>query len=135
MRPTSRAAASPTCHGGECAHCHTPPHFTNQRYENNGLDAVYDLADFTDPGRGGVNGVRYDRGRFRNPGLRNVALTAPYMHDGRFATLAEVIDHYNTGGKYAENRSANIRPLGLDTVQRAALVAFLQTLTDSSFVR
>ena len=119
---------------GECAHCHTPPHFTNQRYENNGLDEVTDLTAFTDPGRGAITGQVYDNGRFRNPGLRNVALTAPYMHDGRFTTLEEVVDHYNTGGKYAENRSPNVHPLGLDTAQKAALVAFLHTLTDTSFV-
>ena len=119
---------------GECAHCHTPPHFTNQRYENNGLDEVTDLTAFRDPGRGAITGQPYDNGRFRTPGLRNVALTAPYMHDGRFATLEEVVQHYDSGGHYAENRSANIRPLGLDDRQRTALVAFLHTLTDTSFV-
>ncbi|WP_116128051.1 cytochrome-c peroxidase [Lewinella sp. IMCC34183] len=118
----------------ECAHCHTPPHFTNERFENNGLDAADDLAAFTDPGRGAISGNPYDYGRFRTPGLRNVALTAPYMHDGRMATLEEVVDHYNSGGHYAENRSPNVRPLGLDAEQREALVAFLNTLTDSTFV-
>ncbi len=119
---------------GECAHCHTPPHFTNQRFENNGLDEAPELTGFADAGRGAVSGQVYDNGRFRNPGLRNVALTAPYMHDGRFATLEEVVDHYNSGGHYAENRSPNVHPLGLDADQRAALVAFLHTLTDTSFV-
>lgn len=119
---------------GECAHCHTPPHFTNQRFENNGLDEVNELTAFPDPGRGAIDGQPYNNGRFRNPGLRNVALTAPYMHDGRFATLEAVVDHYNSGGHYAENRSPNIRPLGLDVGQKAALVAFLHTLTDTSFV-
>ena len=119
---------------GECAHCHTPPHFTNQRYENNGLDEATALTAFRDRGRGAITGQVYDNGRFRTPGLRNVALTGPYMHDGRLATLEEVVDHYNSGGQYAENRSANIRPLGLDDTQKAALVAFLHTLTDTSFV-
>ncbi|CAH1000570.1 Cytochrome c551 peroxidase [Neolewinella maritima] len=119
---------------GECAHCHTPPHFTNQRYANNGLDEAVDLDDFTDKGRGAINGQRYDNGRFRTPGLRNVALTAPYMHDGRFGSLQEVVAHYNSGGEYAENKSANVRPLGLSVPQQAALVAFLETLTDDSFV-
>ncbi|MBB4078905.1 cytochrome c peroxidase [Lewinella aquimaris] len=120
---------------GECAHCHTPPHFTNQRFENNGLDEMPDLTAVPDPGRGAVNRVVYDNGRFRNPGLRNVALTAPYMHDGRFGSLEEVIDHYNSGGKYAETRSPNVHPLGLDASHKAALVAFLHTLTDTSFVK
>ena len=57
------------------------------------------------------------------------------MHDGRFATLEEVVDHYNSGGQYAENRNPNIFPLGLSPDEHRALVAFLQTLTDTSFVR
>ncbi len=130
--PEGPYAGLPTA---ECAHCHTPPHFTNQRFENNGLDAAAALTDFADPGRGAISGQVYDNGRFRNPGLRNVALTAPYMHDGRFATLEAVVDHYNSGGHYAENRSPNVHPLGLDADQRAALVAFLHTLTDTSFVK
>ncbi|WP_232830183.1 cytochrome-c peroxidase [Lewinella sp. IMCC34191] len=119
----------------ECAHCHTPPHFTNQGYENNGLDEADDLNAFSDPGRGAISQNVYDNGRFRTPGLRNVALTAPYMHDGRFATLEEVVDHYNSGGHYAENRSPNVHPLALDAEQKSALVAFLHTLTDTAFVQ
>ena len=118
---------------GECAHCHAPPHFTNNRFFNNGLDAAPDL-EFPDPGRGALTGNRYDNGLFRTPSLRNIDLTAPYMHDGRLQTLAEVVDHYNSGGHYAPNRSPNVRPLGLNAEQKAALVAFLHTLTDSSFV-
>lgn len=129
--PESEFAGMPR---GECAHCHTPPHFTNQRFENNGLDEMVDLSGFKDPGRGAVSGQVYDNGRFRNPSLRNVALTTPYMHDGRFATLMEVVEHYNSGGHYAENRSANIRKLGMNRQEKLALVAFLGTLTDSTFV-
>ena len=129
--PEGAWAGLPTA---ECAHCHTPPHFTNQRFENNGLDEAARLTDFPDPGRGAVSGTPYDNGRFRTPGLRNVALTAPYMHDGRMATLEEVVEHYATGGHYAENRSPNVHPLGLSEEQKAALVAFLHTLTDTSFV-
>ncbi len=119
---------------GECAHCHTAPHFTNQRFANNGLDEIDDLDEFADPGRGAITNSRYDNGLFKIPGLRNVALTAPYMHDGRMATLREVVDHYASGGHYAENRSANVFPLPLTDRQKEAMVAFLQTLTDSSFV-
>ena len=129
--PTGPYAGLPTA---ECAHCHTPPHFTNQRFENNGLEEVADLRAFADPGRGAVTQSVYDNGRFRTPGLRNVALTAPYMHDGRFRSLEEVLEHYATGGHYAENRSPNVHPLGLNTQQKAALVAFLHTLTDTVFV-
>lgn len=118
----------------ECAHCHTPPHFTNQRFFNNGLDEAVTLEDFKDPGRGAISGNRYDLGLFRTPSLRNVALTGPYMHDGRMKTLEEVVQHYNNGGHYAENRSPNVAPLGLTADQQMALTAFLQTLTDSTFV-
>lgn len=118
----------------ECAHCHVPPHFTNQGFFNNGLDEAITLEDFQDPGRGAISGSRYDLGLFRSPSLRNVALTGPYMHDGRMKTLAEVVAHYNAGGHYAENRSPNVRPLGLTPGQEQALTMFLQTLTDSTFV-
>lgn len=129
--PDPEFAMLPT---GECAHCHIPPHFTNQRFFNNGLDAAPTLAEFKDKGRGVVTGSRFDNGKFRTPGLRNVELTAPYMHDGRFGNLPEVIAHYNSGGSYAENRDPNIFPLDLTPDQEAGLVAFLKTLTDGSFV-
>jgi cytochrome c peroxidase len=124
-------AAIPT---GECAHCHIAPHFTNQLFFNNGLDEALSLEDFKDLGRGSISGSKYDNGKFRTPSLRNVALTGPYMHDGRFKSLEEVVDHYDSGGQYAENRNPNIFPLGLSPDQHHALVAFLQTLTDTSFV-
>lgn len=119
---------------GECAHCHTAPHFANQRFFNNGLDEAPTLAEFKDLGRGGVTRNKYENGLFRVPSLRNVALTAPYMHDGRFQTLEAVIDHYNSGGHYAENRSPNVRPLGLSEQNKSDLIAFLNTLTDSLFI-
>jgi cytochrome c peroxidase len=119
---------------GECAHCHIPPHFTNQLFFNNGLDEANSLDDFKDLGRGPISGSKYDNGKFRTPSLRNIALTGPYMHDGRFNSLEEVVDHYNSGGQYAENKDPNIIPLGLSPDQHRALVAFLQTLTDTSFV-
>lgn len=119
---------------GECAHCHTAPHFTNHRFFNNGLDEAPNLTEFPDLGRGGISGNKYENGLFRAPSLRNVALTAPYMHDGRFETLAQVIEHYNSGGHYAENRSPNVRPLGLSDQDKADLVAFLHTLTDRQFI-
>ncbi|MEM7387911.1 MAG: MbnP family protein, partial [Verrucomicrobiota bacterium] len=77
-------------HGADCFHCHSGNLFTNHRFTNNGLDSI-----FPDDGRMEVSQDPVDRGKFKTPSLRNVALTAPYMHDGRFATLEEVIDHYN----------------------------------------
>ena len=119
---------------GECGHCHTPPLFTDQTYMNNGLDEASELGGFQDKGRGEATGQYYDNGRFRVPSLRNVALTAPYMHDGRFATLEEVAGHYNRGGHPSENVDPKIRKLHLSDIDQQALVAFLETLTDSSFV-
>ncbi|NRA48571.1 MAG: cytochrome C peroxidase, partial [Phaeodactylibacter sp.] len=90
---------------------------------------------YADNGRGAVTGVKYDNGRFRVPALRNVTLTAPYMHDGRFVTLEEVIDHYDSGGHPGTNVDPKIRKLHLSDEDKAALAAFLGTLTDTSFVR
>ncbi|MEM6398467.1 MAG: cytochrome c peroxidase [Bacteroidota bacterium] len=120
---------------GECAHCHAAPHFSNQQFFNNGLDHAPNLQEFMDAGRGGVTGSVSDNGMFRTPTLRNVSLTAPYMHDGRFETLEEVIDHYSRGGEYAPNRSPNVRPLGFTQQDKSDLLVFLQTLTDDQFVR
>ena len=80
-----------------------------------------------------------DRGKFKTPSLRNVALTAPYMHDGRFRTLEEVVDHYDHGVKRTPNLDPNLAKhpdsgLGLSAADKQALVAFLKTLTDASFV-
>ena len=122
--------------GGDCFHCHGEAglQFTDHLFHNNGLDASFEL----DPGHFNVTGNPQDSGLFRTPTLRNVALSAPYMHDGRFATLEEVIDHYNTGGV----PSSTIDPfmkygsggLGLAPSQKADLIAFLHTLTDTAFV-
>ncbi|MEM7102991.1 MAG: cytochrome c peroxidase [Bacteroidota bacterium] len=117
----------------ECGHCHNAPLFTTNQFRNNGLDEVFDLNDFPDLGLGAVTGNLFDNGKFRIPTLRNVALTAPYMHDGRFETLEEVIDHYNSGGNYADNLDPLIYPIGLDSTQKAQIFAFLHTLTDLEF--
>jgi cytochrome c peroxidase len=116
--------------GADCFHCHGGANFSSHGFANNGLDAT-----FTDQGRFNVTGREADRGRFSVPSLRNVALTAPYMHDGRFATLEEVIAHYTGGVKASATLDPNLakHPDGgvpLDAADRAALVAFLQTLTE-----
>lgn len=116
----------------ECSHCHTDPLFTNLNFSNNGLDESSSLSEFPDRGLGQISGNKYDNGRFRVPTLRNILLTAPYMHDGRFSTIEEVIQHYNEGGKYAENVDPNVRPLHLSDKDQQDLITFLQTLTDSA---
>ncbi len=123
--------------GGDCFHCHGGALFTNHKFMNNGLDSA-----LTDLGLGGISGRATDEGKFKVPSLRNVAYTAPYMHDGRFQTLEQVINFYNTG---VHPSSPNLDPsmvgfiqvhsgtqgLNLTLVQRQALVAFLNTLTDT----
>lgn len=117
-----------------CTHCHSGPNLTDNKFHNNGLDNVSSLTDFTDLGRGAISGVVFDNGTFRTPTLRNIALTAPYMHDGRFNTLEEVLDNYAQGGHGVENENVNIRPFDLTEEEKQALIAFLHTLTDTSFI-
>lgn len=119
--------------GADCFHCHGGPLFQSQTFANNGLDAI-----FTDPGRAAVTGRESDRGKFSVPSLRNVALTAPYMHDGRFQTLEQAVEHYATGVKRSATLDPNLakHPDGgvpLSAADKKALVAFLRTLTDSKF--
>jgi cytochrome c peroxidase len=120
--------------GADCFHCHSGPFFTNHRFANNGLDATP-----KDLGRFDVTQNERDRGRFAAPSLRNVALTAPYMHDGRFSTLEEVIEHYRSGVRRSTTLDPNLakHPDGgvpLTDADKKALVAFLKTLTDEKFV-
>lgn len=123
---------SPDLPDAECAHCHSAPLFTTNEYFNNGLDDVPDLESFSDLGRGAVTGIRFDNGKFRSPSLRNIEYTAPYMHDGRFQTLEEVIEHYNRGGNRTQNTDPLIRPLGLSARQKRDLLQFLKTFSDST---
>ncbi len=124
--------------GAECSHCHQGFNFTNDAYLNNGLDSK---GRFTDLGRYEVTLNPEQKARFKVPSLRNVALTPPYMHDGRFTTLDEVIEHYNSGVLYSgtldESLNLNLQPGGLQlTVQdKEDLKAFLGTLSDYGFVQ
>jgi cytochrome c peroxidase len=125
--------------GAGCGSCHGGPKVFNETYHNNGLDSLP-----KDPGREGVTGMSYDRGRFRVVTLRNIALTAPYMHDGRFSTLKEVVDHYSEHIQSGPTLSPSLRnvsnelnrPAGLRLTEeeKTNLLAFLNMLTDSSFI-
>jgi len=123
---------------GNCASCHGTDNFVpGNNVFNNGLENP-----FIDPGLGAVTGLSSDNGKFKVPSLRNIALTAPYMHDGRFATLEQVVEFYNSGVVDHPNLSPQLRNppgspnagaprrLNLNPMQKAALVAFLNTLTD-----
>ena len=122
---------------GDCFHCHGSdknPLWTDNIFHNNGLDET-----FTDLGLGAVTGDPADNGKFKSPSLRNLSFTAPYMHDGRFSTLEEVINHYSEGLK----NSSTIDPLmkkvpqggvGLTGQDKADLKAFLMALNDFDFI-
>lgn len=117
-----------------CSHCHNNYNFTDNGFKNNGLDSVGQLSDFADLGRGAINNNVYDNGKFRVPTLRNIELTAPYMHDGRFQTLEEVLDHYSHGGHGVANEDTNIFPFTLTEQDKQDIIAYLKTLTDTSFI-
>ena len=122
----------PDSSGADCAHCHSGINFENDKYMNNGLDP---LANQTDIGREEVTMNPMDKAKFKVTSLRNIEVTAPYMHDGRFKTLEEVVDHYDSGLHPSPNLDPaleNTRGTGLmlTTQDKADLVAFLKTLTD-----
>jgi cytochrome c peroxidase len=127
---------------GDCLHCHTTDADalgTTNKFSNNGLDAFTDAHACKDIGRGKVSGAVKDYGHFRIPSLRNVALTAPYMHDGRFKTLEEVLDFYSDGVKMNATIDSKIgsAPHGgvhLTADEKKKVIAFLKALTDYAFV-
>ena len=126
--------------GGDCFHCHgiNVGLFTDFQYCNNGLDFVVSFVDFLDAGLGAVTGDTLDYGKFKTPSLRNIELTAPYMHDGRFAILEEVLDHYSENVKdtpFTDNfmQFAFQGGVQLTADEKAAIIAFLKTLTDDGF--
>jgi cytochrome c peroxidase len=112
-----------------CSSCHGDFNFTDYSFQNNGLYATY-----TDEGRERLTNLQEDRALFKVPGLRNVALTAPYMHDGSMSTLLEVVMHYETGGEEHPNKSEEIQGFSLTEGERADLLAFLNALTDTEFI-
>lgn len=111
-----------------CSSCHSGFNFSNYAFENNGLYESY-----KDIGRKRLTEKDEDLEKFKVPTLRNVELTAPYMHDGSFKTLSEVVKHYNTGGKNNKQKNNLVRPLNLTETEQKNLVQFLTTLTDKKF--
>jgi cytochrome c peroxidase len=119
----------------ECAHCHDMRLFGLNAYFHNGLISESEMD--SNPGRYLVTGANFDKGKFRAVSLRNIALTGPYMHDGRLIDLDEVLAHYNSGGHLTFNRDINLN--ALQNIQLTGdhlrkLKAFLHTLTDTSFI-
>ncbi len=113
-----------------CAQCHKEPLFTDYSFRNNGLDSIY-----KDDGRYNVTKIESDRAKFKVPTLRNVEFTYPFMHDGRFASIMDVINHYNSGVKSHPNLDPTInKNLSLTTTDKKNLMKFLFTLTDYSMI-
>lgn len=118
----------------DCFHCHGTQMFMDNQFHNNGLDTE----PFLDLGLAKVTGDATDNGKFKTPTLRNVEFSAPYMHDGRFHSLEEVIEHYNSGGKYSSTIDPLMKKLGvglqLTNQEKEDLIAFLKTLSDTDFI-
>lgn len=124
--------------GAACSHCHGGPKTFSELFHNNGIDSLPQ-----DMGRAAVTQQSIDNGRFRVATLRNIALTAPYMHDGRFKSLEEVVDHYSDHIKYGvtlsvflqnNSNTVNGTQLSLTAQEKKDLIAFLNMLTDQSFI-
>lgn len=110
----------------KCSTCHKPPLFTDNSYRNNGLDSI-----FSDSGRYRITKINSDMGKFKVPSLRNVELTYPYMHDGRFETLEAVLNHYHSGIKTSGTLDPQLNTgISLTTKEKVQIIAFLKTLTD-----
>ncbi|MEZ4883478.1 MAG: cytochrome c peroxidase [Chitinophagales bacterium] len=131
---------------GDCFHCHgndVNNLFADNLFANDGLNSSEEYLSLEDKGLGSITNNVIDNGMFRVPTLRNIDLTAPYMHDGRFQTLEEVVEHYNSGMKYSPNLDPNFavrfkngvyQGLGLTEKQKRQLVVFLESLTDTTFI-
>jgi cytochrome c peroxidase len=120
----------------KCFNCHRMEDFTTDEFKNIGL---YNAKDLNDAGLYAITKKETDKGKFKTPGLRNIAVTAPYMHNGMFKTLEEVVEYYNHPEKFVKD-AINIdddlkQPLGLTEKEKKDLIAFLKTLTDKKYAR
>lgn len=120
----------------KCFDCHRMEDFTNDEFKNIGL---YDERKLTDAGLYNITKKESDKGKFKTPGLRNVAVTAPYMHNGMFKTLEEVLNYYNSPDWFIENSvnrdDAFKTPLRLTAQEKKDIIAFLKTLTDKKYIK
>ena len=121
--------------GADCFHCHTAPHFTDFTFHNNGLD---NDESFLDLGLYETTSDELDKAKFKTPTLRNIAVSGPYMHDGRFSSLEEVVEHYNNGGNYSTTIDPLMKNIGiglqLTNQEKNDLIAILKTLSDDDFL-
>ena len=112
---------------GNCTACHVGPNFTDERFHNTGV--AWRDGSLVDEGRFAVTGTMEDRGAFKTPTVREIARTAPYMHDGSLVSLDEVVDYYDRGGNSNPGLDPELRPLKLTASEKHSLVAFLHTLS------
>ncbi len=127
---TANESAGYTLFVQKCASCHKEPLMTDFSYRNNGLDSI-----FKDLGRAMITSLLTDRGTFKVPSLRNVELSRPYMHDGRFKTLEQCIEHYNSGIKQSATLDSSLTMgIALTAQNKLDIISFLKTLTDNSFI-
>lgn len=124
-----------------CSSCHQTDHFTDYDYHNNGLDSAFNDSSFEEifKGRYRITRDLNDLGKYKTPTLRNIALTAPYMHDGRFQTLERVLLHYAKGVQDSESLSPILKEgeqlgIKLSTQDQSDIIEFLHTLTDEEFI-
>ena len=114
---------------GGCATCHAPPNFSDDGFHNIGLESFAEPNP--DLGRYSIRPVKQMRGAFKTPSLRNIALTAPYFHDGSAQTLEDVIEHYLQGGVSKENLSPEMKDIELDTQEQTDLISFLRAISET----
>ncbi len=120
----------------KCFDCHRMEDFTTDEFKNIGL---YNAADLNDAGLFNISKKETDLGKFKTPGLRNIAVTAPYMHNGMLKTLEDVVDYYNNPQQFVPH-AINIddalkKPLGLTDNEKKDIVTFLRTLTDKAYLK
>ena len=124
-----------------CSSCHAMDLFTDNSYHNNGLDSTFsDENEQMQYGRGRITRLAADIGKYKTPTLRNIALTAPYMHDGRFKTLKKVLEHYSAGVLYSPSLARQLQQgqalgIPLSDAEKESILAFLQTLTDEVLLK
>jgi cytochrome c peroxidase len=119
-----------------CAVCHVPPLFTDNRFHNNGISNSFSPKhEGIEQGRARITLKKEDMGKFKTPTLRNIAHTAPYMHDGRFKNLDEVLLHYTNGIKQYPTLDGSLEhSIRLSPIDQEAIIAFLKTLTDEQLL-
>lgn len=127
----------PEVSGADCLHCHSGFNMENKFFSNNGLE---DESSYKDLGRFNITGDPTDKGKFKIPSLRNIELTPPYMHDGRFSSLEEALEHYNSNVKVSPTLDPAIlhttnTGLNLSDNDKADIIAFLKTLTDWEMIK